>query len=157
MPLVVAVIVGLVVFGVIAALLHANEPSADRAPVGMQIRLDGPGKFAAEIVGEGNYQDELAEICGGHCDDGVKHRCEARLILEDDNVYDDQAVKVTIDGMTVGHLARPFARRYRQRLADTGYGRANAVVDAVIRGGFIRPDGELGKFGVWLDLPMTDD
>jgi hypothetical protein len=37
----------------------------------------------------------------------------AILTLENDNPYDRNAVRVDIDGLTVGHLSRSDARRFR--------------------------------------------
>ena len=39
--------------------------------------------------------------------------CTAYLVPEDDNEHDSHAVKVVVDGKTVAHLAREYARTYR--------------------------------------------
>lgn len=119
------------------------------------IRIDGPGKYAVDIVGESHYQDELDHICGGKCADGFNKEVEAMLILDDKNPYDDQAVAVSIDGELVGHLSRGLARQYRTQLLELEVPRANAIVQAKIVGGWIRDDGDEGHFGVKLDLPTS--
>ena len=42
----------------------------------------------------------------------------AVLVLDDDNPYDNKAVRVEIDGYLVGHLSRENARQYRKKLKE---------------------------------------
>ncbi len=108
-----------------------------------------PSAFPVEVVGESAYQDNLRRLCGRFGRDGVNLVKSAVVILEDTNPYDNQAVRVDIDGVTVGYLARAAALRYRkQRKADL----SPQTVQANIRGGFKR-DGDTAALGVWLKLP----
>lgn len=104
--------------------------------------VTGDGSYRVGIVGESHYQDAIRAECGKG---KVRHECDAVLVLEDSNAYDDQAVKVTISGGTVGYLSRDQARIYRKR---TGNDPKPRTVSAVIVGG------GKGKasVGVWLDL-----
>lgn len=126
-------------------------------PPGTSIVHDGPGLFELEVVGESNYQAALERVCGGRTGDGHDLRVKALLVLEDANPYDSNAVRVDIDGQAVGYLSRRHAVQYRRALAATGYGRADAYCDAVIRGGWDRGGGDRGHFGVRLDIPMGGD
>ena len=47
------------------------------------------------------------------------------------------AVRVDVQGQTVGHLSRELARQYRKQLERAGYGSTDAYCDARIRGGWI--------------------
>jgi hypothetical protein len=116
-------------------------------PVGS---VQGPGKFEFDIVGEGSYQPALRAIAGRKTEEGVEHHCTAVLILEDSNPYDDKAVRVDIDGRTVGYLSRKHARQYRKQVPV-----GTMTVDAMIVGGWNRGGGDVGHYGVKLDLPMT--
>ena len=71
--------------------------------VRVDVELPGPGAFLIDIVGESNYQRELLKICGGKKRrDGVEFVVDAVLVLEEDNRYENRAVRVDIRGLTVG-------------------------------------------------------
>jgi len=122
----------------------------------MSAHLRGSGAFALPIVGESHYQEALEAICGPRSDEGEDRRVEARLVLENDNPHDSMAVRVDIQGQTVGHLSREHARQYRKQLERAGYASTDAYCKARIRGGWDRGEGGHGHYGVFLDLPMDD-
>ena len=74
----------------------------------------------------------------------------ARLVLEDDNPHDAQAVKVILDGHHVGYLSRADARRYRAMRTPP------AEVPALIVGGWDRGDRNVGHYGVRLALRLDN-
>jgi hypothetical protein len=74
--------------------------------------LHGPGTFSINIVGESHYQDALNELCGGKTRDGHDIIVKAELIHEDDNPFDDKAIRIDINGMTVGYFSKKIAREY---------------------------------------------
>lgn len=117
------------------------------------VKLHGPGTFSLEAVGESNYQESLENICGGRNKDGHKLIVDAILFHHDNNEYDALAIAVTIKGELVGYLSRENARQYRESLKDSGFAGLPAVCRAKITGGWDRGDGEIGHFGVRLDLP----
>lgn len=119
--------------------------------------LPGPRLYALDIVGESKYQKELEAICGSRKEDGEEKLVQATLILEDNNPYDNQAVRVDIKGKTVGYLSRENARKYRQELKKTGYPNITATCSAMIVGGWDRSGGDRGHYGVKLDLPTDED
>lgn len=119
------------------------------------VRLDGPGDFEIDIVGESHYQRALNRIAGGKTEDGHELECEAILIHEDSNPHDDQAIAVTIDGDVVGYLERRLARQFRKLMKQAGAPGHPAVCMAVIVGGWDRGDGDTGHYGVRLDLPYS--
>jgi len=110
--------------------------------------LPGNGSYLCNVVGESNYQVALEKICGGYSENGHEKIVLATLIQEDDNHYDSKAVRVDINGMTVGYLSRENARQYRQRLKRG----ITATCSARIVGGWDRGGGNKGYFGVKLDL-----
>lgn len=124
--------------------------SARSDPIG---QIEGPGTYEIDIVGESHYQSAIERICGGRSDDSADKYVTARLVLEDDNKYDNNAVRVDIEGQTVGYLARNLAKEYRKRLIDAGHPRLLGVCKAVIVGGWDRGGDNRGHFGVKLDLP----
>ena len=117
------------------------------------LTMPGPGTYSLDIVGESHYQTELETICGGHTKEGHRKIVEAVLIHEDDNQKDNKAVRVDIEGETVGHLTREDARQHRKNMKREGYPGADVECSAMIVGGWDRGKGNIGYFGVKLDLP----
>ena len=139
--------------GFFARLFGSPSSAPSPEPSGF---LKGPGTFQLPIVGESHYQDELEAICGGRTEEGEDLLTEALLVLEDSNPYGPEAVRVDIDGRTVGHLSRENACEYRRRLVEAGHPRLRARCRARIRGGWDRGADDRGHFGVWIDLPTGD-
>ncbi|HVX05677.1 MAG TPA: HIRAN domain-containing protein [Rhodanobacteraceae bacterium] len=118
-------------------------------------RLPGPGTYEFNIVGESHYQHALEAICGGRTEESAQHKSEAVLYLEDSNPYDSQAVRVDIEGQTVGYLSRSDARAYRKQLKALGHEHLLCKCDAMVVGGWQRSKTDQGSFGVKLDLPVA--
>jgi hypothetical protein len=115
--------------------------------------ISGNGEYDLEIVGESHYQSVLVKIAGPHTKAGRRVECAAVLYLQPDNPHDPNAVRVEIQGSTVGYIARELAPIMRQELGRLGIKNGDRVgADAVILGGRIDE-----SYGVWLDVPMNDD
>ena len=115
--------------------------------------LNPPGTFELAAVGESHYQNVLAGICGAPTEDGYRVRIDADLVMEDENPYDSNAVKVMIDGKLVGHLNREAALGFRKVFSKIANSGAAVKCPALIQGGWDRGEGDRGLFGVKLDLP----
>jgi hypothetical protein len=124
---------------------------------GFVANLQGTGTYEYEIVGESHYQDALTRICGGKTYDGHEKIVRARLIHENDNPHDTNAVRVEINDQKVGYLSRDDAKNYRKQLSDAGHQGIDAVCSAMIVGGWEREDGDVGEFGVRLDIPTIEN
>jgi hypothetical protein len=109
-------------------------------------------EYSVDVVGESNYQQALEQLAGGRTKDGVNVAKKATLVLEGSNPHDPLAVRVDIDGVKVGYLARPSARAHRQTLESAGTPHRNATCPALITGGWDRGQKGRGHFGVKLDL-----
>ena len=116
---------------------------------------NGPGTYSVDVVGESHYQQALERICGGRTENSQRLVVEAFLVLEDDNPHDSRAVRIFIQGKTVGYLDRETARSFRERMAEIGLTPAAAKCSVIIVGGWDRGDGDRGHFGVKLDLPTA--
>lgn len=113
------------------------------------VQVQGESFYRRDIEDISNY---LGEEDGVDADDFIAH-----LILEDDNIHDpDNAVRVDIDNKTVGHLSKPAAKKYRQRLADLGLSDVIGECFASIKGGFALRTGGAADFGVRLDIDLDD-
>jgi len=117
--------------------------------------LPGPKTFSIGVVGESHYQSAVESICGGRTDQGHEKIVEAVLLHEDNNPYDSKAIRVDIQGNTVGYLSRENARQYRKRLEKAGHKGMTATCFAMVVGGWDRGSGDKGHFGVRLDLPKN--
>lgn len=105
----------------------------------------------ADVVGESNYQRALEKLAGEHGPRGASTKCTAWLVPEDDNPYDNKAVRVDIEGHTVGYLDRDEARTFRRRLGAKKLTGQPTTCDAVIRGGYER-NGKKMSYGVSLEI-----
>lgn len=124
------------------------------------LRLGGSGEHDFDIVGEASYQAALEAIAGGRNTEGAEHYCEALLLPDPDNPHDRNAVRVLIEGRTVGYLSRDMAPQYRDAMRRLGCRHGQGVCDAMVIGGWKgrgrRGD---GHFGVKLDIdwPLRAD
>ena len=114
--------------------------------------LDGNGRFNLQVVGESQYQRALEQICGGRTHQGEDRILDAVLLLDDDNPYDQNAVRVEISGLTAGYLSRDTAQRFRSRIRKEDLRADKFACRANIRGGWDRSEEDCGHFGVWLDV-----
>ncbi|MBX9850113.1 MAG: HIRAN domain-containing protein [Rhodocyclaceae bacterium] len=102
------------------------------------------GLFEFEVVGESHYQQALSRIAQSSVDRTVV----AVLIPEDQNKYDKNAVRVDVDGMTVGYLSREDAKSFRRRLSQKQLSGKATLCGAQIYGGPLPEK----SFGIWLDI-----
>lgn len=115
------------------------------------------GHDTLEVVGESFYQDALWEIVGGLRAEPVRFDTHAVLVPEPKNPYDQNAIRVQINGALVGYLSRHDAATYLpglERLMETGPSHLVALHGQIVGGGQ-RPDG-LGFLGVFLDHDPAD-
>jgi hypothetical protein len=120
--------------------------------------ISGKGRFRVDVAGESFYPESFSALCGEKTIEGIKSNVTAQLILQDDNPHDNRAVAVSVAGHQVGHLSRESARAFR-RLVRYG---AMSVYDtfscaAMISGGWDRGNGDVGEYGVRLDLDLSDE
>jgi hypothetical protein len=116
--------------------------------------MPGPGTYLADIVGESHYQDALDAICGGKTERGHHKIVKALLVCENNNPADNQAIRVDIEGKTVGYVSRLNARRIRRQLIKGGFAGLTGLCSAKIVGGWDRGGEDTGYYGVKLDLQV---
>lgn len=125
-----------------------NEPVTAKA---VEVDL---AQFRMKVVGESNYQAALIAIAGRPTYNGRELYVDAVLELDDANPYDDQAVKVVINGRLVGYLSRAYAREFCRQRSLVGTER-RFECKAVIRGGWDKSNGDVGMYGVCVELPVN--
>lgn len=122
-----------------------------------EYKLQGNKTFDLEVVGEAHYQNNFEAICGPRTTGGENRLVEARLVLEPDNQFDGNAVRVEVSGLHVGYLPRPEAKDYTTIIKGLNIPlNAIILIDGNIRGGWKKQNGDLGHYGIWLDFP-TDE
>jgi len=119
---------------------HAEDDLRPTLPWGPQV----------SVVGESYYQESFMRICGPKCDSGYFLDVVAELRPEPDNEYDAAAVGVFVRGLKVGHLSRHDARTLRSTIDDAIATQGVATCYAMVRGGWVRPGGDSGHFGISL-------
>jgi hypothetical protein len=115
------------------------------------VRLSADGRMS--VVGESHYQPALQHITGGkdcHGDFANAVAVSAVLVPEPTNPYDRNAVRVDIDRMTVGYLAREDAVDYQPPLRALQSRGALGWCPAFVMGGGDR------LYGVFMHLGPPD-
>jgi hypothetical protein len=109
--------------------------------------------FPFQVVGESNYQPALESIAGGYRRESQGLEVLASIVLDPKNKFDPNAVRVEIEGQTVGFLPAAEAKRVGGLMNDQGV--SSALVVAEIRGGWRTNQHDQGFFGVCLKMPKS--
>lgn len=118
------------------------------------VKLVGNGFVLTEVTHCADYQQSFEQIFELRSTHQVKTAPRAHLTLENDLRGDNQAVRVSIDGFTVGYLAAPIARDFRREVARSGHARTHTFeCAAVIRRGWIRGYVDSAHHIAFVDLP----
>ena len=116
------------------------------------IRLANAGRV--EVVGESHYQPALQTITGRRGWTDILCECSATLVPEPTNPYDANAVRVEIQGQTVGYLSRGDAAGYSPHLRQLAARQHRVCCDAVIAGR--GPGSDTKNMGVFLHIPPPE-
>ncbi len=114
------------------------------------IEVNVSGEFSVNVVGESHYQEHLERICGGRREEGSRMTIAAQLIYDNNNPYDNNAIRIDILGKPVGFLCKTDAENYRTCMLSKGFDGRTATCMAKISGGWKRESGDIGAFGVVL-------
>ena len=119
----------------------------------LRTRIVGNGVFSVQINAAGKHILNLKKLCGRRTADCINRKTEACLTIENNNL-EKYAVRVTIQGYTVGYLPCASAINLRHALINAGLSKVKLLECAAnIRGTWDAGQREQGNFGVWLDLP----
>ena len=141
MEIVIAIIVGLVIWYVLKAKKTVNGTSINAA-------LNNTS-YTYNIVGEQSYQNNLKKIAGPKEEESKFFECYAKVSSEPLNQYDKNAVKVEINGLLVGYLSKSEAAKLSSKVV-------NKTVPSVIDGGW-KDEESTGSYGVKLAINNVYD
>lgn len=141
MEIVIAIIVGVVIWYVLKAKNAVNKTSANPAL--------SNASYSYNIVGEQSYQNNLKKIAGPKEEESKFFECYAKVSSEPFNQYDKNAVKVEINGLLVGYLSKSEAAKLSGKVV-------NKNVPAVIDGGW-KDEESTGSYGVKLAINNVND
>ena len=113
------------------------------------------GRYDTEVVVESAFQGAIRGLAGEHGERNADRTCQAVLLPDDLNPYDDKAVMVFVEGQAVGYLERADALLLRGKLGRKGVPGQPTSCDAKIRGGGLW-QGKRLTYSVALDIPPTD-
>lgn len=106
-----------------------------------------------EVKGELSYQYELGIVAGDKTEEGTEYKtANAILEREFDNKYDKNAVKVTIEGLTVGYIPKTQNKIYHKLLIRLEEKNIIPYVRANFTGGWDRGMFNKGNIGITLDI-----
>lgn len=100
-----------------------RKPSADHmppAPAGRGKQAWSPRTQQLEVAGEWYRAANLRTLFARHAkvsESGSEIRLPAVLVPDAANPHDDKAVAVFVDGLHVGYMERPDAKKYHQRIS----------------------------------------
>jgi hypothetical protein len=104
------------------------------------------------VVGVSFYQKALEKICGGRREEGIELHVQAKIIPYDDNPNDAHAVRIEIEGETIGHLSRKNALIWRSKMISEG---SSGAVTCPAKIAWDRNFDKAGSYGVWLNVDLT--
>lgn len=123
---------------------NKSQVSSDVNP-----RMNTTHSYTYNIVGEESYQSNIAKIAGKKEIHSKFFEIPAKVISEPNNKFDPNAIKVEINGYTVGYLPKDEARKLSGK-------KIKKVVPAVINGGWHDEKSE-GSYGVKLAISTVND
>ncbi|MBT8436097.1 MAG: hypothetical protein KJP11_01885 [Gammaproteobacteria bacterium] len=116
--------------------------------------VQGNGQYELEVISESRRQKYLEMLCGGYSIKGSKQEVVAKLHYENGNPADKYAIRIVVNGGTVGYLLPDKARLYRKKIEKAGQDGIIVSCKARIVGGKKVWLFKKTNFNVWIDLPL---
>jgi len=121
-------------------------------PLYSELSSTSTGTFDVAVVGVYFHQEILQKICGNKREEGMPIYKQAMLVPENDNPKDANAVRVDIEGETVGHLSRRNATLWRSKMiSENRSGVVMCPVEIVWDRSYVAE----GSYGVLLDIALS--
>ncbi|HNB51327.1 MAG TPA: hypothetical protein PK530_05270 [Anaerolineales bacterium] len=120
----------------------------------VRFQRSGAAVYPVEVQDEARYRENLAYLL--ERSEGAPQDLTARLILEEDKEIDTSAVRVEIEGQTVGHLSEAEAKLYRAKLVSLCLSEVIGTCAAHIRLEPREKEGTTTKYAVRLDIDLAN-
>lgn len=150
-------------FGAIKHLFQPTRNTANSAqvveptPPSESLHWPASGMFQVQVVDESYYRDAISHVAQNEDGKTAMVFCTARLVPEDSNPHDQNAVAVYFEDAKVGHLSRQSAIEFRSALSRfENRTLSETTCDAVITNGLVA-DGEAYEYSIELDLELHGD
>lgn len=113
---------------------------------------ESTGTFNIAVVGTSHHRSEIASIAQNPLGINALVVCIAYLVPDNQNPHDLNAVRVVIEGQTVGYLSRDFAKRYRLWISGLpGHIQQVSVAAAITNG--LQTGDKAYEYTIELDIP----
>lgn len=119
-----------------------------------EVFIEGDGCFDLIVDEELEYQKHLSFLSRRSSKNDSNRELIAKLHYENVNPKDNKAIRVVVNGGTVGYLSGEDARLFRERLEKVGREGLIVSCHAMIIGGKRTWFSKKTDFGVRLDLPL---
>lgn len=113
---------------------------------------ESTGSFRIAAVGTSFYRSEIASIAQNPDNARALVICVAYLVPDNQNAHDAHAVKVVVEGRTVGYLSRDFAKCYRSYISDLPDHIHHISAIAAITNG-VKTSDETYEYTIEIDIP----
>jgi len=114
------------------------------------VKSNSGGTFFSYAVGHRHHQDALKRIFLDRTSENNEKLVEAVLVIDDENPYNSQAVRVDIQGQTVAYLKDENAKQFRKKMKEKGPSEIKATCAAKI----VYWERESNNYLVILNLPL---
>ena len=115
---------------------------------------DSTGTFKVTVAGTSHYRGEIAAIALNPNNVSALVICLAYLVPDSQNIHDSNAIRVVIEGQTVGYLASDYAKIYRSFSHQLPSHIKHISVAAAITNGMMTKD-KTYEYTVELDIPES--
>lgn len=126
--------------------------AADTTRMPRYAHWETTGSFKIAAVGTSFYRSDIAFIAQNPDNSRALVICIAYLLPDNQNIHDPHTVRVVVEGRTVGHLSRDFAKRYRSYISDLPSHIQCISVTAAITNGLKTID-KAYEYTVEVDIP----
>jgi len=137
-------------FGIFKRLFGTKQASALCAEV-PELHWPPTGLFPLLAAGTSYHDEAISQLAGNAPGKAALVFCTARLVPEDTNPHDPNAVAVFIQGEKLGYLPRSCAPAFREAFARFGLPLGPTTCDAVIANGLL-VDRKQYSYAIELDV-----
>jgi hypothetical protein len=115
---------------------------------------ESTGTFQVAVAGTSHYRTAIESIASNKQGRSALAICLAYLEFDNQNQYDQSAVRIIVCGQLVGHLPASYAKTYRSYLSELPPHIKHVSAAAAITGG-MRTNDRAYEYTIELDIPES--